>query len=158
MIEDSAKARGIIAILLLVSLIAVNVVLIVMAPLDEFSKTQLNTLNGALILQLGIVFGYYFGSSSGAKTLSQASIETNKTLVEKVSPGTGSGLDSRPAGTTADPVAVREVAPPADPEFEAFSEMVRSMNKRATDAEILAAWATIKSRRGDVDVDTSRAH
>jgi hypothetical protein len=160
MTEDSARARGIIATIVVLGMVALCFLLFY-REVPATSEKILLVILGALLAMVADIKSFYFGTSAGAKSLSTAQIETNKALVDKVA-GAGSNAlsDAKPAGTAEDPVVTQDArsAPPSDPEFEAFSEMVKSMNKRASDAEILTAWASIKSRRGDVDVDTSRAH
>lgn len=121
MTEDSGKARAILAVLLLILLVTINVLLLLFTPTDDFSKAQLNTLNGALLIQFGIVMAFYFGTSSGAKTLSAAQAETTKAVVEQAHEttkalitGTGNGsalTAAAPTGTPADPVAVVATVP-----------------------------------------------
>lgn len=83
--EDSGKARLVMASILLILTAGLITLLLVAPPKDEFVKTQLVLVLGVFLAKLGSSFDFYFGTSSGAKTLSAAQAETTKALVEKTS-------------------------------------------------------------------------
>jgi hypothetical protein len=109
MTEDSGRARMVLAVALLILTAAIVALLIFRPPADDFVKTQLTLVLGVFLAKLGDLFSFYYGTSSGAKTLSAAQAETTKTLVEKAVTGTaGSALTAAgaPTGKPGDPVAV----------------------------------------------------
>lgn len=145
MTEDSGKARMILGCILLILTAALACLLIFKPPTDEFVKAQLTIILGVFIAKLGDMFVFYFGTSAGAKTLSAAQAENAKAVVD-IAKGTGNGnalIDAAPTGKKDGPVAVIE-APKEDTEFVKFRDFVRTMNPKATDDDIKAAWDGMK--------------
>jgi hypothetical protein len=98
MIDESSKARGFIAGVIALGVVLLASGLFFFAPKPE-SAQILTGLLSALTLALGAVIQFYFGSSSGAKTLVASQNETMKTLAEAVA-------TSAPIGTGAVDIAL----------------------------------------------------
>lgn len=119
MIDDSAKARAFIASVIALGIVGLAVALFFLSP-PPASLQVLTGLLSALTLALGAVVQFYFGSSSGARTLVAAQSQTVKTLAEAVATSVPAGValaataTAAPTGTPDDPVSV-VTEPPAPP-------------------------------------------
>lgn len=145
MTEDSGKARMILGCILLVLTAALAIFLIYKPPSDEFVKAQLTIILGVFIAKLGDMFVFYFGTSSGAKTLSAAQAE----IAKSVASGTGTGgvtVVSEPNKVTVAPAPPAPSPAPApepmaeDPWLTSLRVLMKQINPDVTEAQIMAAY------------------
>lgn len=170
--EDSGKARLILAAILLVLSGTIITLLVVKPPTDDFVKTQLTLVLGVFLAKLSDIFAFYYGTSSGAKTLSAAQAETAKTLVESAVTGSGTGNGQAQTTTvtsTPDKVEVQTAPAAAGPQLMAFPiprsapeptpedhwlsslrVLMKQMNPDVTEDQVLTAYKL--SRPVDIKV------
>jgi hypothetical protein len=147
--EDGTKARGIIAILAAITFLVVIVILFYF-KVDTNAREFFLLMLGALIAKDSTITQFYFGSSSGAKTLVANQQQVASELAKKVVPVVPVGAAMAAAGPTGmpdDPVAVTIAED--DPGHTSFKELAKRLNPDSTDEQIAAAWAALKASRTD---------
>lgn len=135
MTDDSSRARGFIAGVIALGIIGLAVALFFLTP-SEASLQVLTGLLSALTLALGAVVQFYFGSSSGAKTLVSSQNETVKTLAAAVATSTPANpLGDGPTGKPGDPVEVKQ-APTDDPQESALVAALARLRASRADTHL----------------------
>lgn len=146
--KDDSTARAVVALIVCSALALLAILVFFFAPAPSAEKYALLIL-GALIAFSADIKQFYFGSSSGSKSLSQAQTDTVNKLTDAVatsSPVIVSPPDKRIESTPP--------TPPRDDALEAFRLMAKQANPQATDAEIERTWAALKANSRGVDIPT----
>lgn len=128
--QDGVRARGIIAGIAVVALVAISILLCFFEP-PKGSRDVLLIVVGALVAFCADVKQFYFGSSSGAKVMVQNAQEVTKAAVQAVANSVPA-----PGATVID-----------DPRFPEFRRSMLAIDKTLSEEAILQAWKEQREAR-----------